>query len=357
MGFSVDQLLELASGRSRKKRQALLRGVTEMFFATPQRSAAEMTLFDEIMDMVLADVEPLARRELSERLAEREAVPRQTLLRLADDEIEVAEPVLVRSSALGDDDLAGLAQRQSQMHLFAIARRSSLSERVTDILVLRGNDHVAGAVAGNAGARLSHTGFSTLAERAVANDNVLERLIMRSDLPEQIATALLPVLAASMHAKIEALDAPVPDDAASELIGDAWAMLTERLRASAKSARPLPLLVKLIDRGQLLFGEAVLELADADHLVDLAALMGRRLDLPSDIVVRNLFGLDAQPAMLICRAASLDLNGFSAVMRLRSRRKRRPEPPPAEVLRDYLSVPHDVATQVLASVRSRKARR
>jgi hypothetical protein len=339
MSISIDQLLQLASDRSRRKREALLRVVTEMFFAAAQRSEAEMSLFDDIMEMILADVEPLARRALAERMAERAAVPRETLLRLADDEIDVAEPVLVRSPALGDDDLVALAQYQTQLHLAAIARRASLSERLTDILVVRGNDNVAGAVAANAGARLSNAGFSTLVQRAAANDNVLDRLIMRCDLPEQIATALLPVLAASMHAKIERLDAVIADDAASELLGDAWAMLTERLRASAKSTRPFQVLVKLIERGALLFGEAVLELADADHLVDVAALIGRRLRLPSEIVVRNLFALDVQPAMLICRAAGLDLNGFSAVLRLRNRRKRRSDPPPADALRDYVTSP------------------
>jgi len=354
MTISVDQLMSLASERSRQKREALLHAVTEMFFATAQRTAAEMTLFDEIMEMVLAEVEPLARRELAERLAGRDVVPRQTLLRLADDEIEVAEPILVRSPALGDDDLVGLARRQTQRHLFAIARRSNLSERLTDVLVRRGDDRVAGAVAANEGARLSDDGFSVLAGRAAASDDVLDPLIMRHDLPEQIATALLPALAASMRARLEALDAAVAEDAQNELVDEARAMLVERLRASGEPARPLPVLVTMIERGGMLYGEAVLELADADRLVDLAALLGRRLGLASEIVVRNLFGPDVKPSMLICRAAGLDLNGFSAVLRLRSRRRRRSEPVPAEALRDYLNVPYDVAAQVLAAVRSRR---
>lgn len=354
MAPSIENLMKLASERSRKKRHALLRVVTEMFFAVPERNAAEMSLFDEIMDMVLADVEPLARRELAERLAEHSAVPRQTLLRLADDEIEVAEPILVRSPALSDDDLESIMWRQSQLHLLAIARRQSLSERLTDILVDRGNDHVAGVVAGNAGARLSGHGLTTLVQRAATNDNVLDRLIVRSDLPERIATELLPVLAASMRAKIEALSADVADDAASELVSEAWAMLADRLRASATPARPLALLMKLMERGDLLFGEAVLELADADHLVDLAALIGCRLGLRSDMVVRNLFGPDVQPTMLICRAAGLDVNGFSAVLRLRHRRKRDTHGPPGQALRDYLNIPYDVAASVVESVRLRE---
>ena len=44
----------------------------------------------------------------------------------------------------------------------AIAQRTTLSERLTDILVERGNDHVATAVTANEGARFSETGFRTL---------------------------------------------------------------------------------------------------------------------------------------------------------------------------------------------------
>jgi hypothetical protein len=306
--------------------------------------------------MVLADVEPLARRELSERLAELAAPPRQTLLRLADDEIDVAEPVLVCSPALGDDDLEPIMLRQSQAHLLAIARRNALSERLTDILVEHGNDHAAGAVAANAGAQFSDGGFSMLVRRAAANDNLLDRLVMRRDLPEQIATELLPVLAASMRAKIEGLSAGIGEDAAGELVGEACAMLAERLRASATQARPLALLVKLTERGNLLFGEAVLELADADHLVDLAALIARKLGLRSDMVVSNLFGPDIEPAMLICRAAGLDLNAFSAVLRLRQRRKRAGHGRPGEALRNYLGIPYDVAASIVESVRLRECK-
>jgi uncharacterized protein (DUF2336 family) len=48
----------------------LVQATATAFLAAPQRSTTEINLFDEIMDKVLAEVEPLARRELAERLAE-----------------------------------------------------------------------------------------------------------------------------------------------------------------------------------------------------------------------------------------------------------------------------------------------
>lgn len=349
----VDRLLGLAGRRSRRERHALLRAVTDMFFATPDRSATETALFDDVLDMVLAEVEPLARRELAERLAGMEAPPRRALLRLAGDEIGVAEPVLKNSPALGDDDLVPIARRPSEPHLLAIAARRRLSERVTDVLVSHGNDNVAGALAGNEGARMSEGGFTVLARHAAADDRVLDLLIMRRDLPDEIATELLPVLAASLRARMATLDLAIPATAARELVGEARSMLADRLRASATPSRPLQALVGLIDRGDLAFGEAVTELADADRLVDIAALFARRLRLRSDLVVSNLFGADVTPTMLICRAAGIDANAFSAVLRLRNRR-RRDAAPPGAVLKDYLAVPRDLAAKVMASVRTRQ---
>ena len=354
----VDNLIELAGQRSSHKRRLLMRAVADMFFAAPvgSRTSSELILFDEIMDLVLTEVEPLARRELARRLSALAAPPRRTLLRLADDDILVAEPILRASPALGDDDLVVIVRRESQPHLVAIAGRSTLSEVVTDMLVAHGNDNVAGVLAGNGGARMSQNGFCALARRAAANDNVLDRLIMRRDLPERIANDLLPTLAASMRARIESLNAEVAPETACDLLGEARAALAHRLRLPTPPLRSLAILVDLIDRGDLRFGEAVLELADAGHLVDLAALIGHRLRLRSDIVVTNLLGAETQPAMMICRAAGLDLDGFSAVLRLRHRRRCN-SGDPGGALRDYLGVSRDVAERIIATVRARERRR
>jgi uncharacterized protein (DUF2336 family) len=304
--------------------------------------------------MVLDDVEPMARRELAARLAELARAPRRTVLRLAGDDIEIAGTLLTRSPALADDDLDPICREYTQGHLLAIAKRSVLSERLTDILVERGNDNVAGAVTANQGARFSDFGFSTLIDRARDNESVLNGLVMRSDLPERVATDLLPILGTSIATKIATLDVDVDPAAARKLVGEAWALLSERLRASTREARPLAILRTLVDRGHLSFADAVIELADGDQLVDLAAYLGLRLDLKSHTVVRNLFAANDEPTMLMCRAARLDINGFSAILRMRARRKRGIPPRAVALLREYLVLPRDVAENVVSAVRARE---
>jgi uncharacterized protein (DUF2336 family) len=353
MPVDFETLKQLAREPSPERRRELVLGIATAFFTAPQRSANEISLFDEIMDKVLAEVEPMARRELAERLAELTEAPQRTLVRLAGDAIEVAEPLLLRSPALRDEHLEPIARTHGQDHLMAIAQRKTLSERLTDILVERGNDEVAGTVTGNEGARFSEAGFEWLAARASASETILNRLVMRSDLPERVANDLLPVLASSIAEKIEATNSETRVSA-RKLIDEARSLLSERLRAAVSRARPLAILNDQVMRGNLTVAEAVVELADADELVDLAAFVAMRLGVHSDTVVRNLFLGGEQTLMLICRAAALDLDAFSAILRMRNRRRRGSAVEPARLMKDYLRIPRPIAENVMRTVREQE---
>ena len=90
MAVTFTQLQMLARERLPDKRHALLRALTEAFFdSLPGLSVKERALFDDIVERVLDDVEPLARRELAERLAAFPDAPRRVVVRLAGDIIQV----------------------------------------------------------------------------------------------------------------------------------------------------------------------------------------------------------------------------------------------------------------------------
>jgi uncharacterized protein (DUF2336 family) len=354
MPASFESLKQLAREGSPQRRSELMRAIATAFFDAPTRTSTELDLFDEIMDRVLEEVEPLARRELAERIADLDDAPYRTLRRLARDAIEVAQPVLMRSPALGDEDLAPIAREQSQEHLLAIARRLTLSEMVTDILVERGNDEVAGTVTTNEGARISEAGFEWLAARASNCEIILSRLMVRRDLPECIATDLLPVLATSVASKIEAADAEVTSLSAHKMIADARRLLADRLRTAVSRARPVGILNEQIARGNLSASEAVMEIANADEPVELAAFLALRLGLRPDTIVRNLFGAGEETLMLICRAAALNIDAFAAILRLRGRHLRDGAAEQAQAMKDYLRIPRQMAENVMQTVRERE---
>jgi len=73
-------------------------------------------------------------------------------------------------------------------------------------------------------------------------------------------------------------------------------------------------------RGLLALDEALAELADANCLVTIAAVIAERLRLQPDLVARSLDAESDESISVMCRAAGFSLNGFSAVLRMRRRR-------------------------------------
>jgi hypothetical protein len=343
----------LARERSHDRRRALLHAVTDRFLASPARSASEIELFDEIVALVLEEVEPIARAELSERLADVINPPRTVLMLLAEDEISVAWPILVRSNALDDKDLIRIVHQWSQAHLNAIASRATLSERVTDVLLERGDNRVVATVVENRGARFSRHGFLTLADQATTDEAVLRRLAARADLPGEIAQRLLPYITTSLQSRLEAVDADVDDSTLDQLAERSRTVLADRLRAAAGLGRSLDVLMDQIARGLINLDEAVTALADADAAPDVAKLLAERVDLRANTIVRALCALAEEPAALLCRAAGMKVNGYSAIMRMR-RRRLRSQRSPAELLERYQQIPLEAAQRVVRLIKVRE---
>jgi Uncharacterised protein conserved in bacteria (DUF2336) len=123
--------------------------------------------------------------------------------------------VLTSSPQLSDADLAENARTKSQEHLLAIAQRLKLSEKVTDVLVDRGDHRVVDKVVKNRGARISLSGYEKLTHKARRDRKLTLALSRRSDLPRQYFLKLLETASASVRAKMES-DNP---QAAAEIRG------------------------------------------------------------------------------------------------------------------------------------------
>ena len=73
-------------------------------------------------------------------------------------------------------------------------------------------------------------------------------------------------------------------------------------------------------QGLLALDEALVELADANCVVTIAAVVAERVRAEPDVVARFLDSESDEPISVLCRAAGFSLNGFSAILRMRRRR-------------------------------------
>ena len=222
------------------------------------------------------------------------------------------------------------------------------------MLVRRGDDQVVDTVVGNQGARFSANGFTVLADLASTNESLASRLGTRPDLPAEITARLLPMISGAVEAKLRAAGAKPDVLTVHGLAEQSRAVLADRLRAATKLARPLEVIIDFVEREVMTLDEAVIELADVDATPDVAKLIADRVDLRADTVTRALCAPADEPVALLCRAAGLRTNGYSAIVRLRRRRRRGCDGSPVKVLEQYQNISLDTAQRVLRFLKVRE---
>ena len=231
----IDELNDAVATGGDQERQRILERVADLFAAGARGYASDqIALFDDVLQRLAADIEVKARARLARRLAHIERAPPKLVRSLAfDDEIAVAEPLLLHSPRLSDADLVANATTKSQEHLFAIAQRLKLSEPVTDVLVERGDRRVLHKVAANKGARFSLAGYGKLTNRARRDRKLTLTLGRRGDLPRQYFLKLLETASASVRAKLEEAD-PQAVAAIRDLIDDVATALQQEVRKKSR---------------------------------------------------------------------------------------------------------------------------
>ncbi len=152
----IETLVTLAADTSATGRTELLSRVTDLFIESGGAFSEQETLHvQEIMNSLARTVGSDARQKLAHKLGGLENASRQVVVRLANDGVEVARPILARSPVLEDQDLDDVINSQTQDHMLAIAERDHINEQVVDALAEKGNDDVLVSLASNHNAQLS----------------------------------------------------------------------------------------------------------------------------------------------------------------------------------------------------------
>ena len=232
----LDELISPLASATAKHRLRIIDRVTDLFAAGSRSySHDQIALFDDVLRRLCADIEVTARAKLAQRLVVLGSAPPKLIRSFAfDDAIEVAEPVLVHSEQLSDDDLVENATTKSQDHLFAIAQRLKLSETVTDVLVERGDERVVYRVVKNKGARFSLAGYGKLTNRARYDRKLTLALGERSDIPRQYFLKLLEAASSTVRAKLEAIN-PEAVAAIRDTVDDVATAMQREVRKDSRA--------------------------------------------------------------------------------------------------------------------------
>jgi uncharacterized protein (DUF2336 family) len=300
---------------SPEQRVGTLRRISDLFLVHADSvSEAQIGLFDDVLVHLTATVENRALAELSMKLAPVDNAPRAVVRQLArHDDIAVAAPVLASSRQLTDDDLVEIAQTKTQAHLFAISGRALLGERVTDVLVDRGDRDVVHRVAANAGAAFSEVGFTRLVKRAEGDDVLAERVVSRLDLPAPILRELLQRATNDVRTRILA---SAPLDARDDIRRVLAAVSNEVVREAIQPrdfTRAKELVARLKERGELGDG-AILEFANDRRYEEMVAGLALLCSAPIGMIERLMRNVRPDGLVVACKAAELKWAATGAIV-------------------------------------------
>ena len=325
------ELTRIAAERSPEKRLELLHKVTDLYLdGVDTYSKTETYLFNEIMEKIVDQFSRDLKREVSSNLALLPDFPGNIVRKLADDsDIEIARPVLRNAFSLTEDDLVRIAQRGSQAHLAAIAGRSTLPEKVTDVLIDRGERDVVHTVTANHGARFSDYGMDRLLGKAAEDVDLRELLVERPDLSPQVIDRLLPMISDSLIEKLAERGYDVNGALPVDMIHALRQRFTAALRTRKDNILQVSVVIDQIRKGHARLDESVLQIAQTGRLLDVATLLGTFARLDRDHVFKLLFKGQLQTILVLGRSLELSwqtLDAILAVRAVKSRQSYFPDP-------------------------------
>jgi uncharacterized protein (DUF2336 family) len=196
----IDALLTLAHDPTPAARQQLVGAVSDFMFRDDgELSAREREIAVDILRTLIRETETAIRRALADRLSREPTAPHELIVALANDEIDVAQPVLADSVVLTDPDLLEVIKQRTLQHQLAIALRRGLSERVSAALVATGNESVMQSVLDNATARFDRSVLEAMVERSRTIERIRRPLLSREELDSRLASKMYSWVSAALR--------------------------------------------------------------------------------------------------------------------------------------------------------------
>jgi hypothetical protein len=304
MTDSASLLKELDESISRGSGESRLRALwhaTDVLIAG-QYSEQDIWTFGEVIERLASGIEVAARAELARRLAHSGNAPIDCLTRLADDaSIDVAGPILQHSTRLDTKTLVSIARSERQQHLLAISRRETVTEPVSDVLVVTGNQDVITSLAGNAGARFSQFGFLRMIERSEHDSFLVETLGNRVDIPRQIFLQLIAKASDDARRKL-LLERPEAATELRQMVSDVTGELHSIFGPASKSYFAARKTVSALHRCGGLSEKKIFDYAQSHAFPEVTIGLSMLCSLPANVIERGLIDPSGEMPMIFAKA-------------------------------------------------------
>ncbi len=312
---ALRDLVELARDNSIPSRNRLVERLGDLYFEGSPASSAERDLMAEILRDLVRDVEKTVRSKLAQRLAADPNAPAELVSILANDEIEVAHPILVQSSVLGDAELIEIIHHRTVRHNRSIAKRNAVSEKVSDALVETDDTSVIEILIGNHGAMISNETMVALVEASKKIELYQGPLLDRSDLTPHLARRMYWWVSAALREHIAnnlAIDLTELD---TKIVGTVTEILGER-PAVELPADGLDELARKLSEVQSITPELLIETLREREVSMFEALFARHVGLKKSLIRRFIMETGGEALAIACKAADISKADFTSIFLL-----------------------------------------
>ena len=314
--MDMRQLLALAHDKSAESRRILFENISDLFVSAEGRlSERERTLMGSIVSQLVHEVEMPVRRALAERLASASHAPHELIVTLANDEIQIADPILRRSGILKDADLVEIVRHRTQEHRVAIATREQLSPDVTQALLDSGDTDAIEALINNHDVEITRRAMDYLVGESQRVDSFQQPLLRRPDLPPQLAHRMFWWASAALREYILTnfrIDEVTLDSILHET--------TEKVVRQAEGERSTYadaefVVAEIANRGQL-NERFLLQCLRRGRLAAVTAAIAKMAGINIELARWIIFDPGGEALAVLCKASGIERSVFSSIFLL-----------------------------------------
>ncbi len=206
-------------------------------------SETELVLAQDIIRHMAADIAVDVRASLARSVKNAKKLPHDVALRLAKDVEEVSLPVLEFSTLFTDEDLISIVKSHSPEKQEAIARRETVSEEVSSVIVEEGAEEAVSTLVSNKNAHIPDKSLERVTERFADNQIINSNLVKRDHLPLAVAERLVGRVSDALKDYIVAHHA-LPQSVVSDVISQSREQSTVSLLGISKNEDDIEKLVQ-----------------------------------------------------------------------------------------------------------------
>lgn len=349
-GIDQEFLLNLAREKSAAGRARLTETIMDLFENRGEAlTDRERSLMFGILHSIVREIEMSVRKGMAQQLAGMTDAPEDLIRILANDEIEVAYPVLTESGLLKDTDLIEIIKHRTMEHQLAVAIRQSISEEVSQALVETGNERVVVTLLKNQNARISQTTMDYLVEQSKRVDSFQEPVLHRQELRPDLAERMFLWVSAALRQYIVdnfTLDQATIDDLLEKVAaqsGDEEGEVGERhLKVDE--------LAETLHQEGLVTPDMLITALSQGEVSLFLALFCRLTGIREYLAKRILFEPGGEGLAICCKAVGLTKDEFSKIFRCAQLVRARRQDLIDEALAEVIWIFEDMSREAAASV-------